>query len=150
MSIEIRVLTDPEIGEAVALWEKCGLNRPWSDPAADARRALAGPSSTIMATFAAGRLIGTAMCGWDGRHGWIYYLCVTDDFRRWGVGRKLMKHSEEWLSQFGAPQIQLMLRAESDVAASFCEAVGYEEDNYRIFYRPVPIESRREQQCGAM
>lgn len=149
MSIEFRVLTDMEIGEAVALWEVCGLTRPWSDPTADARRALEGPSSTIMATFAAGHLIGTAMCGWDGRHGWIYYLGVAADFRRWGIGRKLIRHSEDWLSQFGAPQIQLMVRTESEAAARFCEAIGYEEDNYRVFYRPVPIESRREQQCGA-
>lgn len=144
MSIEFRVLTDMEVGGAVALWEACGLTRPWSDPTADARRALAGPSSTIMATFAAGHLIGTAMCGWDGRHGWIYYLGVAADFRRWGIGRKLIQHSEEWLSQFEAPQIQLMVRTETEAAARFCEAVGYEEDSCRLFYRPITTVSNRE------
>jgi len=69
MKIEFRQLSESEIGDAVKLWEACGITRPWNDPAADAQRALEGPSSTIMASFAAGHLIGTAMCGWDGHRG---------------------------------------------------------------------------------
>ena len=119
MTIEFRLLDPSEISDAVMLWEVCGLIRPWNDPTADALRALEGPSSTIMASFAAGHLIGTAMCGWDGHHGWIYYLGVDNVFRRWGVGRKLIWHCEDWLSQFGAPKVQLMVRAENNEAARF-------------------------------
>ena len=54
MTIEFRLLDPSEIGDAVKLWEACGLIRPWNDPAADALRALEGPSSTIMASCRAG------------------------------------------------------------------------------------------------
>lgn len=149
MTIEFRPLAATEIGEAVRLWEACGLTRPWNDPEADARRALDGPSSTIVASFAAGRLIGTAMCGWDGHRGWIYYLGVDDDFRLWGIGRKLIWHCEEWLGQFGAPKVQLMLRTENEAAVCFYEAIGYDEDSFRFFYRRVTSKCHREQQSEA-
>lgn len=133
--IEFRALHRSDIGAAVKLWEVCELTRPWNDPAADAERALGGPSSTIIGSFAAGDLIGTAMTGWDGHRGWVYYLAVDKDFRRWGIGRKLIRHCEDWLGQFGAPKIQLMVRNENSNAARFYEGIGYEEDSFRIFCR---------------
>ena len=93
--IGFRPLASSEIGEAVTLWEACGLTRPWNDPAADAERALHGPLSTIIGAFAGDHLIGTAMTGWDGHRGWIYYLGVEADFRRWGIGRKLIRACED-------------------------------------------------------
>jgi len=149
MTIEFRPLAATEIGEAVRFWEACGLTHPRNDPEADARRALDGPSSTILASFAADHLIGTAMCGWDGHRGWIYYLGVDSDFRRWGVGRKLIWHCEDWLSQFGAPKVQLMIRAENSEVARFYEAIGYEEDSFRFFYRRTAAKRHREQQSEA-
>lgn len=133
--IEVRQLVSSEIGEAVALWEACGLTRPWNDSAADAERALKGPNSTIFSAFAGVHLIGTAMTGWDGHRGWIYYLGVEQDFRRWGLGRKLIRACEDWLGQFDAPKVQLMVRAEHDQAARFYDAIGYQEDSFRFFYR---------------
>lgn len=137
MTIEFRALARGEVPQAVRLWEACGLTRPWNDPEADALRSLDGPTSTILATFAGEHLIGTAMCGWDGHRGWIYYLGVDQDFRRWGIGKRLVNQCEEWLSQFGAPKVQLMVRMGNDGAARFYETIGYDEDFYRIFYRPL-------------
>lgn len=68
---EIARLNDAEIAAAVALWEAAGLTRPWNDPVADARRALAGPASTILAAHRDGVLIGTVMTGHDGHRGWV-------------------------------------------------------------------------------
>jgi hypothetical protein len=52
--------------DAVALWHAAGLTRPLNDPFADLRRALGGPSSTVLAAVRAGRVIGTVMVGHDG------------------------------------------------------------------------------------
>lgn len=143
MTIEFRTLAASDVSDAVKLWEACELTRPWNDPVADAERSLGGPSSTIIGSFAAGHLIGTAMTSRDGHRGWIYYLAVDKDFRRWGIGRKLIWHCEEWLGQFGAPKIQLLVRAENEAAARFYEAIGYEEDSFRIFYRRFDKDHRQ-------
>lgn len=151
MTIEFRPLVATEIGEAVRFLETCGLTRPWNDPEADARRALDGPSSTIIASFAGVHLIGTAMCGWDGHRGWIYYLGVDDDFRRWGIRSKRVFKGivEDWLGQFAVPNIQLMVRTDNEAAARFYEAVGYEEGSFRFYYRRVTAKCHREQQSEA-
>ena len=85
-----------EIEAAVALWEACGLTRPWNDPRTDIRRALAGATSTILAGRIDGRLVATAMVGADGHRGWVYYLGVASDFRRQGLGEAMMRAAERW------------------------------------------------------
>lgn len=135
MNLVFRALMESDIGDAVALWQECELTRPWNDPAADAKRAIEGPSSTIIGAFAGAHLVGTAMTGWDGHRGWIHYLGVSRDCRRWGIGRNLIWDCEAWLTQFNAPKIQLMVRPENGEAAKFYEGIGYCEESFRIFVR---------------
>lgn len=114
--------------EAVALWNASGLTRPWNDPNADLNRALAGPSSTVLAAQDTdGRILGTVMVGHDGHRGWIYYLAVRSDLRRSGLGRELMQASERWLQERGVPKVNLMVRTTNTAVVAFYEALGYED-----------------------
>lgn len=131
--IEVRPLTRSEVSEAIGLWRSCGLTRPWNDPAADAERALKGRFSTIIGALASGHLIGTAMTGWDGHRGWVYYLAVEDNFRRWDLDRNLIRACEDWLGQYDPPKIQLMVGPENDEAAGFYKPIGYGEETLRVF-----------------
>jgi len=65
------------------------------------------------------------MVGFDGHRGWVYYLAVSPDHRRKGLGRALMAAAEAWLRARGAPKIQLMVREENE-AIAFYEALGLE------------------------
>jgi len=120
----------------VALWEVCGLTRPWNDPRADFAQALAGPASTILIVrdeggekgggAGQGDLAGSVMVGFDGHRGWVYYLAVAPGRRRSGLGRVLMTAAEAWLRARGAPKIQLMVRTDNEAALGFYEALGLE------------------------
>ena len=107
------------------MWREAGLLRPWNDPRADIRLALAGPSSTVLAARADARLAATVMVGWDGHRGWIYYLAVARDFRRRGIGGRMVKAAEAWLVARGAPKLNLLVRAENDAVLGFYESLGY-------------------------
>lgn len=72
-----------------------------------------------------GRLVGTAMVGWDGHRGWVYYLAVAKSHRGRGLGRELMTAAEKWLKAVGAPKIQFMVRAENDAVVAFYDHLGY-------------------------
>ena len=121
----------PEDAERViALWQACGLTRPWNDPAADFRRAVDGPASTILLlretepkNGAAG-IAASVMVGFDGHRGWVYYLAVDPAHRRGGLGRRMMAAAEDWLRGRGAPKIQLMVRDGNEEAIAFYEALG--------------------------
>lgn len=126
MARMIEEATERDIPALVALWEGAGLTRPWNDPAADARRALGGPSSTILVARQGARLLGSAMVGWDGHRGWAYYLASL----RPGTGRALMDAAQGWLrARFDAPKMQCLLRADNAAARGFYEALGYRNNN---------------------
>jgi ribosomal protein S18 acetylase RimI-like enzyme len=118
---------DPhDIPALVALWEACGLTRPWNDPQRDAELAIAGPTSTILGLHDGDVLIASVMVGFDGHRGWVYYLAVAPDRRREGLGRLLMAAAEAWLRDRGVPKLQLMVRTSNDEALGFYEALGLE------------------------
>lgn len=110
----------------IALWQACGLTRPWNDPATDFARALDGPCSTVLVARSAGGIDGSVMVGADGHRGWVYYLAVDPERRRGGMGRALMAAAEGWLRERGVPKIQLMVREGNDAALAFYAALGLE------------------------
>jgi ribosomal protein S18 acetylase RimI-like enzyme len=122
---DIAALRPGDRAAAVALWESSGLTRPWNDPYLDFDRALAGPSSTVLGTFADGDLAGTAMVGHDGHRGWVYYLAVTERLRGRGLGRALMTACEAWVAERGIPKLQLMVRSGNAGVVAFYERLGY-------------------------
>jgi ribosomal protein S18 acetylase RimI-like enzyme len=128
-------LAEDEIEEAVALWEACGLTRPWNDPRADARLALAGPSSTILALREAGRLVSSVMVGHDGHRGWVYYLAVAPAEQKRGLGAELMRAAEQWVIARGMPKLQLMVRADNIAAVGFYHAIGYQTEAVSVLSR---------------
>ena len=112
--------------EVIALWEACGLTRPWNDPALDFRRAIAGATSAILLLRDGEALIASVMVGSDGHRGWVYYLAVAPDRRREGLGRRLMDAAEAWLRERSVPKLQLMVRTSNEEALGFYEALGLE------------------------
>ena len=125
----ITPLGTADIPALVALWEACGLTRPWNDPERDARLALEGAASAILGLRDDSTLIGSVMTGFDGHRGWVYYLAVAPDRRREGLGRRLMEAAEAWLCARGAPKLQLMVRAGNAEALGFYEALGLERQD---------------------
>ena len=122
--------------QAVRLWHRSGLTRPWNDPSADLRRAARGAASTVLAACDdRGLLIGTSMVGHDGHRGWVYYLAVAPEQQRRGVGRALVRASEQWLAERGVPKLNLMVRKGNEDVLAFYESLGYEEGEVVVLGR---------------
>ena len=121
---------------AIALWQECGLTRPWNDPYADFSRAVAGDSSAVLGTYGDdGALIGTAMVGVDGHRGWVYYVASAPDHRGEGIGRALMKAAEDWIIERGMPKVHVMVRRSNTAVVGFYDSLGYEEQDTLVLGR---------------
>ena len=72
-------------------------------------------------------MIASVMVGFDGHRGWLYYLAVTGNQQRQGIGRTMMSAAEAWLGQHGAVKIQLMVREDNATALAFYERLGLEK-----------------------
>lgn len=147
--MELRHLTATDTAQCVALWEACGLTRPWNDPAGDLARALAGPSSTVLGAVEADRLIGTVMVGHDGHRGWVYYLAVDADRRGTGVGRTLMAKAEHWLGEQGVPKVQLMVRTSNAAVVDFYQRLGYSDQGCVVLGRFLDEELEARRRAGS-
>ena len=124
--LAIAPIVDADVATVVALWQACGLTRPWNDPAADIALARRGANATILIGRADGVIVASALVGHDGHRGWVYYLAVAPERRRAGLGRAMMDAAEAWLRTRGAPKIQLMVRDDNEAALGFYESLGLE------------------------
>jgi ribosomal protein S18 acetylase RimI-like enzyme len=79
----------------VALWEACGLTRPWNDPRGDIALALDTPTSDILVLRDGEDLLASAMVGFDGHRGWVYYLAVAPAAQGRGLGTRMMRACED-------------------------------------------------------
>jgi len=59
----IRVFTQQDEVSVIALWGRCGLIRPWNDPASDIAQCLGSESSTLFIASEGETVDGTVMVG---------------------------------------------------------------------------------------
>lgn len=135
MELEISDVRVDERDAVVQLWHEVGLTRPWNDPLGDLDRALAGPSSTVLAARADGELVGTCMVGHDGHRAWVYYLATAPQRRGAGIGRALMSASEGWAKEQGMPKLQFMVRSDNTAVLDFYAHLGYEPQDVAVLGR---------------
>jgi ribosomal protein S18 acetylase RimI-like enzyme len=142
VAFEIGVLQAEEIDSAAALWEACGLTRPWNDPRADALRALEGSQSTVLAGRLDGQLIATAMIGHDGHRGAVYYLAVAAEHRGKGHGSAMMRAGEDWVGARGIRKMNVMIRSENAEMTKFYRAIGYQPNPVLVVTRWIKDPER--------
>ena len=132
-TLSVAPIEDNEVGSVLALWERCGLTRPWNDPAADIALARKGANATVLTGRDNGAIVATAMVGHDGHRGWVYYVATDPDHRGKGHGRAIMKAAEDWLRRAGIEKLQLMVRPDNTKVQAFYQSIGYGEQQ-RIIY----------------
>lgn len=130
MQTAIRAYAADDETAVIALWQRCGLTRPWNDPAKDIRRKLAEQPELfgILLADDGARVIGTVMAGYEGHRGWINYLAVDPALQGRGLGRRLMNWAEARLLERGCPKINLQVRQGNEAALAFYAALGYADD----------------------
>jgi ribosomal protein S18 acetylase RimI-like enzyme len=112
----------------VALWQDCGLTRPWNDPGKDIARKLTVQPELFLVGEVDGRIVATIMSGYDGHRGWVNYLAIAQGYRRQGFGRVLMQEAEERLVALGCPKLNVQVRKSNAEALGFYRSLGYAQD----------------------
>jgi ribosomal protein S18 acetylase RimI-like enzyme len=132
-TLAIAPIADADVADVVALWQSCGLTRPWNDPAADIALARKGSNAAVLIGRDDGAIAATILVGHDGHRGWVYYLAVDPDRRHNGYGRVMMGAAEVWLRQRGIEKLQLLVRADNHQVKDFYQSLGYAMQERVIF-----------------
>jgi ribosomal protein S18 acetylase RimI-like enzyme len=115
-----------DVDDAWALWRDTGMWLRPSDGREQMRLLLErDPDLPLAARDAAGRLVGTALGGWDGRRAYVYHLAVAPDRQRQGVASLLMDELEARFRTRGALKAKLQVLAGNEASRAFFAARGY-------------------------
>lgn len=126
--MDIRPFRPADEDGVVALWQACGLTRPWNDPRKDIARKQTQQPELFLVGTEDGALVATAMVGYDGHRGWVNYLAVAPGRRRQALGRRLMDHAERLLLELGCPKLNVQVRSSNREVLDFYRRLGYAQD----------------------
>ncbi|KQM23763.1 MULTISPECIES: GNAT family acetyltransferase [unclassified Frigoribacterium] len=128
--MQIRPFDEADTETVVALWERCGLTRPWNDPRRDIERKLTVQRELfLVGVDDEEALVATAMAGYDGHRGWVYYVAVEPDRQGEGFGRQLMAEVERSLEALGCPKANFQVRTGNERVRALYEHLGYSVDD---------------------
>ncbi len=125
--MEIRPYREEDEAAVAALWREIFPDAPAHNrPEADIWRKLAVQRELFLVATVDAKLIGSAMAGYDGHRGWLYYLAVHPAHRRSGIGQALMNRVETDLAAIGCPKLNLQVRAGNIGAVAFYRRLGFD------------------------
>lgn len=122
---DIRRFDEADREAVKALWHRCGLVRAWNDPDKDISRKLSCQPEGFLVIEHENTLIGSAMFGYDGHRGMVYYLAIDPIHQGHGHARALMSEIETLAMSWGCPKINLFVRADNAQALGLYERLGY-------------------------
>ncbi|MDO5693937.1 MAG: GNAT family acetyltransferase [Pseudomonadota bacterium] len=131
--MNLRAYQPHDEAAVIALWQACGLTRPWNDPRKDIARKLTMQPELFLVIEDAGQIVASAMFGYEGHRGWVNYLAVAPSHQRRGLARRLMAEGESRLATLGCPKLSLQVRATNTDALAFYQHLGYGRDEVVCF-----------------
>jgi ribosomal protein S18 acetylase RimI-like enzyme len=73
------------------------------------------------------QLVGTILCGHDGRRGYIYHLAVDEAYRKRGIGRQLTQQSLVALHRIGIAKCHLFVYRDNREAELFYDRMEWQK-----------------------
>ena len=124
--IEYRLMSIEDYKQCYDLWIKCGNGLNDKDDSCEGidKYLKRNPSTSFVATCD-GKVVGVILCGHDGRRGIIQHACVSPDYRRLGIGNRLVELALEALKKEGINKVLLVAFKKNEGGNAFWEAQGF-------------------------
>jgi len=126
--MNIRTFKESDRAAVIELWAACDLTRPWNDPNKDIDRKVDFQPDLFFVGLLDSKLIASAMAGYDGHRGSVFYLAIHPDFQGKGYGQILMTHIENTLVDLGCPKLNIVVRNTNDGVLTFYDSLEYVTD----------------------
>ena len=129
MGISIRTFQEKDRASITSLWQACDLTRPWNDPDKDIDRKIQFQPELFFVGAVGSQVIASAMAGYDGHRGSVFYLAVLPEFQGKGYGQALMAHIESTLEELGCPKLNIVVRTTNEKVLGFYSELTYGTDD---------------------
>ena len=138
LAYEIRVMTMEDYEQVYDLWMSIhgfGI-RSIDDSKEGVERFLRRNPSTSMVAVVDGKVVGSILCGHDGRRGCLYHVCVAEQYRRHGIGKAMVVQAMNALKAEHINKVSLIAFTQNDIGNAFWKHIGWtkrEDLNYYDF-----------------
>ena len=125
----VRIMTIEDYEGVYALWKKIkgfGI-RSIDDSKEGVARFLKRNQTTSVVAEKDGRIVGSILCGHDGRRGCLYHVCVDEDYRRHGIGKRMVVFAMKALKEEKINKVSLIAFTENDIGNAFWNTIGWTE-----------------------
>jgi len=127
-SATLRTFLSSDISAALALWRNLpgiGLTAADSPPALTLF--LQRNPGLSRVAVVDGVVVGTVLCGHDGRRAFLYHLAVAPAHRHRGIGQALVRACTAHLQRLGLERTTIHLFAANDEGKAFWRDAGWRE-----------------------
>jgi ribosomal protein S18 acetylase RimI-like enzyme len=126
MSYELRELTIDDYDSVYAVWSGSeGIGLSDADSKEGIKRFLTRNPGLSYVALDGSHIVGAALCGHDGRRGYIHHLAVVKSHRKRGIGRSLVSRCVYALMQIGISKCHLFVFDQNQDAIKFWQKVGW-------------------------
>jgi ribosomal protein S18 acetylase RimI-like enzyme len=128
VNIAVNPLLPADVSDMLRLWQSTPemVLRDADSPGALLRYLERNPGLSYGARVD-GRLVGVALCGHDGRRGYLHHVAVGKELRKRGIARALVERCLAALAAEGIDKCHLFVHDHNDLARSFWRHMGWEE-----------------------
>lgn len=123
----IRAMKIEDYDQIFALWKSIPgfCIRSIDDSRAGIEQFLKRNPTTSVVAVEDGRIVGSILCGHDGRRGCFYHVCVHEQYRMRGIGRSMVVMAMEALKKDGITNASLIAFSKNDIGNEFWKDIGW-------------------------
>lgn len=138
-SYKIEPMSMDDFDEVLRLWRETeGVGLTESDSRSATAQYLARNPGLSLVARRGSELVGTVLCGHDGRRGYLYHLAVARAHRRNGLGKRLVALCLARLEQLGIPRCNAYVFAENRDGEAFWIQNGWtKRSNVQLLQKVV-------------
>jgi len=107
--------------------------RALDDSREDIMRFLDRNPTTSVVARAGERIVGSILCGSDGRQGALYHVCVAEEYRWQGIGSRMVGYCMKALREMGINKVALIAFADNDGGNAFWKQIGWKRGNVNYY-----------------
>ena len=134
----VRTMTIEDFDQVHALWMTISgfAIRSIDDSREGVERFLRRNPTTSVVAEEDGKIVGSILCGHDGRRGCLYHVCVHKDYRMRGIGKAMVVYAMNALKAENISKVSLIAFTRNDIGNMFWRTIGWtkrEDLNYYDF-----------------
>ena len=123
----VRTMTIEDFDQVHALWMTISgfAIRSIDDSREGVERFLRRNPTTSVVAEEDGKIVGSILCGHDGRRGCLYHVCVHKDYRMRGIGKAMVVYAMNALKAEEISKVSLIAFTKNDIGNAFWNRIGW-------------------------